>query len=163
MTKPQDKVYCLGCNRRRHAGPCRDVIKGRLATGGCVVVLPLRVAAVKVRQHGGPERVDYFIREVGSEDALMCYCDGTTSSFCVKHYAEQVGQQPQNNHLVITQSDMAGLQQSMWSNHFPYAYDELVAAPSDGRPLTGNVNHTVNAFRSEQSPDENEDMEMLYL
>lgn len=90
-TRP-NKAWCPEC-RRRHTGPCRNIIRGRLQSDGRNVLLPLRAVAARVRRHGEPERVDYFIREVGSEDALMCYCDGTESSFCVKHFAEQAVQQ----------------------------------------------------------------------
>lgn len=109
-TTLQGRVQCAGC-KRRHTGPCRDVVRARLQAGGRDVLLPLRVVAAKVRQrrYGVPERVDHFVREVGSEDTLMCYCDGAESSFCVNHFAEQVARQPQNRNLVITQDVVAGL------------------------------------------------------
>lgn len=164
-TTLQGIPFCWDC-KRRHAGPCttannsRNLIRGRRqAQGHDALLFPLRVVATKVRQYGGPDRVDTFVREVSSDDAVMCYCDGTTS-FCVKHYAKQFAEQTKNNSLIITQSDEDGIRHSMWSNYSRHAFDDFVVTSFEGHSLIENVDHTaVNPFRLESS----EDVEMLYM
>ncbi|ROW08954.1 hypothetical protein VMCG_02842 [Cytospora schulzeri] len=169
QNRPQNRtllrgtVSCQTC-KRRHLGPCRFAnnnrrrIRGIRQTDGHDVLFPLRLVATKVRQYGGPDRLDTFVREHGSEDAVMCYCDGT-KPFCLKHYAEHFAEETRSSTVIFTQADEDGLRQAMWSNFNCHAFDDFDISPSKANSLTGDLDDTFNPFRRRPSP--NQDVEMV--
>lgn len=153
-------VSCQNCGKM-HTGTCRLGIKPegtgikKRQTRGREALVSLRVVTSRLRQYDGQIRVEHFILDEESGDALMCYCDGN-APFCVKHYAEKLASRNKDN---ITQTEVAGMRAAMWSNYCSGAFAEPIAiAYTSTTSIMPNVDPMDIPFQCDMPEDVDADV-----